>query len=284
MEANALLARLDAALSGPAGASEIDRTFTRIEKVAVLTTAIAALEQLGSRQFLNEKGPYAWRIGRSRLDQSKSPLRFLSPMLQYPRVLAFPQVKVAAAARLLLGNPGPKERAALVATVLGCSVAMSVHHHYGGDGADQVSFMTLLAALLAKAFPNDEKAKRAVLRMIAFQSCLSYAASGAIKLASPTWRSGRAISGVFRTKTFGDEDFYKFTKLHPMLPKLVAWTVILGETFFPVAMFTPKPVTRAILGGMGMFHLANSRFMGLNRFPLAFASTYPAVAFVAQEK
>lgn len=283
MEAHSVLARLDAVLSGSADASDIDRTFTRIEKVAVLTTAISALEQLASRQYLNEKGPFAWRVGRSRLEQSNSKLRFLSPMLPYPRVLVFPQVKLLAAARLLLGNPGHKERAALVATVLGASAAMSVHHHYGNDGADQVSFMTLLATLLAKAFPHDEKAKRAVLRMIAFQSCLSYSASGAVKLASPTWRSGRAISGVFRTATFGDEDFYKFTKLHPMLPKLLGWSVILAETFFPVVMVTPKPVSRAILAGMGAFHLANSRFMGLNRFPFAFASTYPAVSYVAQE-
>lgn len=285
MRSRDLLTRLETAITatGTANTRDIDRTFSTIEKVAVLTAAISSLEQLASRRYLDETGPYPWRINRTRLERSRSPLRLLAPLLGYPQVLILPQAKLLAAARLILGKPGNKERAALLATVLGTSAAMNIHHHYGSDGADQVSFMTMLAALLARAFPNDERAKRALLRMIAFQACLSYSASGAVKLASPTWRSGRAITGIFRTATFGDEGFYQFVKLHPILPKLVAWSVILAETFFPLVMVTPKPVSRAILAGMGGFHLANSRFMGLNRFPVAFASTYPAVSYVAEE-
>ncbi len=283
MEARKLFTQLEAALSGGENASEIDRVLNTAEKIAVLTSAIAALEHLAARRELEEDGPYAWRINRTRFEGGKSPLRFISPLLEYPKVLAIPTTRLLAAARLLLGNPGHKERTLLLTTVLGTSAAMQVHHHYGSDGADQVSFMTLLTTLLAKAFPHDERAKRACLQMIAFQSCLAYSASGAVKLASPTWRSGRAITDIFRTATFGDEWFYQFTKLHPIIPKAVAWSVILGETFFPLVLVTPKPVARGILGGMGMFHLANSRFMGLNRFPFAFASTYPAVAYVSKE-
>ena len=283
MEARKLFTQLEAALSGGENVSEIDRALNSVEKIAVLTSAIAALEHLAGRRYLDDKGPYPWRISQLRLERGQSPLRIIAPLLEYPRVLAIPQARLLAATRLLLGNPGPKERALLVATVLGTSAAMNIHHHYGTDGADQVSFMTLLTTLLAQAFPHDERAKRACLRMIAFQSCLSYSASGAVKLGSPTWRSGRAITNVFRTETFGDEWFYKLTKRHPLIPKVMAWSVILGETLFPLALMAPQPVTRSILGGMGMFHLANSRFMGLNRFPFAFASTYPAVAYVSKE-
>lgn len=284
METRALLARLESTLSVPGASRDIDRTFRSIEKIAVTTAAISALETLLSRQYLDETGPYPWRINRARLESQKSRLRFLGPVLKYPWVLATPTATLVAAVRLAVGNPGPKERAALLATVLATAAALKVHHHQGSDGADQVSFMTLLVTLVAKAFPNDEQAKRALLRMIAFQSCLSYSASGSVKLGSATWRSGRAITGVFRTATFGDESFYRFVKLHPVLPRLVAWSVILSETLFPLVMVTPKPVSRGILAAMGVFHLANSRFMGLNRFPVAWSSTYPAVDFVAEEQ
>jgi hypothetical protein len=284
MEARKLFTQLEAALSGGENASEIDRTLNSVEKIAVLTSAIAAVEHLAGRRYLDESGPYPWRINRTRLEHGESPLRTIAPLMEYPRVLAIPTTRLLAAMRLLLGNPGHKERTLLLATVLGTSAAMQIHHHQGSDGADQTSFIALLTALLAKAFPHDERAKRACLQMIAFQSCLSYSASGAIKLSSPTWRSGRAITGIFRTMTFGDEDFYRFAKLHPAIPKVIAWSAILGETLFPLVLVTPKPVSRGILAGMGLFHLANSRFMGLNRFPFAFASTYPAVAYVAKKE
>ena len=283
MDARKLFTQLEAALAGGAKAGEIDRTLNSVEKIAVMTSAIASLEQLAGRRYLDDTGPYSWRINRTKLERSRSPVRFIAPLLGYPQVLAVPTTRLLAAVRLLAGSPGPKERALLVATVLGTSAAMNVHHHQGTDGADQVSFMTLLTTLLARAFPHDERAKRACLQMIAFQSCLSYSASGAIKLASPTWRSGRAITGVFRTATFGDEWFYRMTKVHPMIPKALAWSVIVGETLFPLVLVAPKPAARGILGLMGTFHLANSRFMGLNRFPFAFASTYPAVAYVSKE-
>lgn len=282
MEAMLLLKRLEAGLTGGDQASEVDQALNAIQKIAVMTSAIAALEMLVARSHLDDTGPYSSRIREVSHFRNRS-RRLLAPMLSYPRVLVFPAARLLAATRLLIGKPGPTERAALVATVLGTSAAMNVHHHYGTDGADQVSFMTLLTTLLAQAFPNDERAKRACLRMIAFQSCLSYSASGAVKLASRTWRNGQAISGVFRTATFGDEQFYRLTKLHPAIPKMMAWTVILAETFFPLVLVTPKPVSRGILSLMGGFHLANARFMGLNRFVFAFASTYPALAYVQQE-
>lgn len=283
MDARKLFTQLEAALAGGQKAGEVDRTLNSVEKIAVMTSAIASLEQLAGRRYLDDTGPYSWRINRTKLERSRSPVRFIAPLLGYPQVLAVPTTRLLAAVRLLAGSPGPKERALLVATVLGTSAAMNVHHHQGTDGADQVSFMTLLTTLLARAFPHDERAKRACLQMIAFQSCLSYSASGAIKLASPTWRSGRAITGVFRTATFGDEWFYRMTKVHPMIPKALAWSVIVGETLFPLVLVAPKPAARGILGLMGTFHVANSRFMGLNRFPFAFASTYPAVAYVSKE-
>ncbi|MER5465486.1 hypothetical protein ABT010_33315 [Streptomyces sp. NPDC002668] len=111
---------------------------------------------------------------------------------------------------------------------------------------------------------------------------MAYAASGAIKLMSPVWRDGSAITGIFRTRTYGGEGLYRLLNLHPAIPRIVAWSVVLGELTFPLVLVAPKPVARGILGMGVLFHLSIGRFMGLNRFFWAFTATCPAVAYVSR--
>jgi hypothetical protein len=262
--------------------SSAGRTLVKVEKIAAVTTALTALEYLGKASMLNDDGMFSWKINRTSFDDKAKAVRMLAPLFEYPRVLAFPQAGLLASARLIFGRPGHKERALLLSVILGSAAAMNAHHRYGNDGSDQMSFITLTAAAIAKLFPNDERAEEAILRFIAFQANLGYAASGAIKLASRTWRSGRAITGVFRTQTFGDKWFYEMSKLHPAIPKLIAWAVIAGELSFPLTLISPKPVARTILGITHVFHIANARFMGLNRFVWAFGATYPAIAHITK--
>lgn len=54
---------------------------------------------------------------------------------------------------------------------------MNARHHYGNDGSDQMAQVTFTVSLLAKAFPNDSRAREACLRFVAFQACVSYASS-----------------------------------------------------------------------------------------------------------
>ncbi|WP_344637248.1 hypothetical protein [Kitasatospora cystarginea] len=264
-------------------AAAVDQVFVRIEKIGAMGALIGALEQLATTSALANDGIFSWSVNQTRFRGiERFPMKYVSKLLDYPRVIAIPQVRLTAAARMLLGRPGSSERALLLFVLTGTAAGMQVRQCYGYDGSDNISLITFLVAAIEKAFPGDYQAREACIRFIAFQSCVAYAAAGAVKLVSPIWRDGSAITGIFRTSVYGDKGLYRLLCLHPAVPRIVAWSVILGELTFPLVLVAPKPVARGILGMGVLFHLANGRFMGLNRFFWAFTATYPAVAHVSR--
>ncbi|TYC66561.1 hypothetical protein EH183_41960 [Streptomyces sp. CB01881] len=266
-----------------AEAAAVERVFVRIEKIGAMGALIGALEQLAGSSALSDDGIFSWRVNRTRFRGiERFPLTYVSRLLEYPRVVVIPQVRLTAAARLLLGRPHSRERAALLLALTGTAAGMQVRQYYGYDGSDNISLITFLVATMAKAFPGDDLAREACIRFIAFQACVAYAAAGAIKLVSPVWRDGSAITGILRTRVYGDKGLYRLLRLHPAVARAVAWGVILGELTFPLVLVAPRPVARGILGAGVFFHLVNGRFMGLNRFLWAFTATYPAIAHVSR--
>ncbi|WP_326584639.1 hypothetical protein OG889_40365 [Streptomyces sp. NBC_00481] len=254
-----------------------------MEKLTAVGAAIGALEQIARSRELDDKGIFAWPLHRTRYRSSGSfPQKQLLGILKYPNVVAIPSARLLAAGRLLLGNPGQRERALLLAVLTAGGVGMNARHHYGNDGSDQMAQVTFTVSLLAKAFPNDSRAREACLRFVAFQACVSYASAGTVKLVSPMWRNGSAVTGIFRTQSYGDATIYELLKRYPALSVALAWTVILGELAFPLVLVAPRPVARGMLAMGTVFHLANGKFMGLNRFIWAFSGTYPAVAHVSR--
>lgn len=258
-------------------------TLARMQTLSAIGATVDALEQIVSRGDLGDEGPFAWSVHRPFAERVLSPavVRLLDPVLRHPRFVAVPHARLIAAAALLSGRVGSRRRAALLATLCGTNVAAHLRHRIGGDGSDHMSFVVFMASALAEAFPDDELIQQMCVRFVAFQSCVSYATSGAVKLVSPIWRSGEAVTGVFRTRTYGDQGLYRILVRYPVLAKVLAWAVILGELSFPLVLFASPRGVRAVLAGGALFHLANGRFMGLNRFFWAFVGTYPAVAHVA---
>jgi hypothetical protein len=57
----------------------------------------------------------------------------------------------------------------------------------------------------------------------------------------------------------------------------LAWSIILAECLFPLALLTPFPITLVLLAAGAAFHIASGVFMGLNTFIWSFLATYPAV-------
>lgn len=268
---------------GGGEAAAVDRVFVRIEKIGAMGALIGALEQLARMSVLGDDGIFSWSVNQTRFRGiERFPLKQVSKLLDYPQVIVIPQVRLTAAARMLSGRPSSKERALLLSALIGTAAGMQVRQRYGYDGSDNISLVTFLVATVEKAFPGDRRAREACIRFIAFQACVAYVASGAIKLMSPVWRNGSAITGISRTRIYGDKRLYRLLRLHPAVPRTVAWGVILGELTFPLVLVAPRPVARGILGMGVLFHLANGRFMGLNRFFWAFTATYPAVAHVSR--
>ncbi|WP_327743370.1 hypothetical protein OHO28_08450 [Streptomyces europaeiscabiei] len=265
------------------GAGNADRAFSRMEKISAVGAMIGALEQITRSAELGDEGMFSWPIHRTRhRSNQRFPRKQIGKLLEYPNVAAIPHMRFLAAARLLFGSPGPKERALLLTALVATGSGMNLRHHYGSDGSDQMSQITFIASLLEKGFPDDTRAREACLRFVAFQTCVSYVSAGTVKLVSPVWRDGSAITGIFRTDAYGDATLYGLLKRYPALAVVLAWAVILGELSFPLVLFAPRWVAEATLATGALFHLANGRFMGLNRFVWAFSGTYPAVAYVSR--
>ncbi|MET9919723.1 hypothetical protein ABZZ04_21920 [Streptomyces sp. NPDC006435] len=260
---------------------ELESVIRRVERITSAGALLAALEQLSRTGRKNNGDLLPWEIARIRFPFLDRPAgRVVSKLVQPPSDAVIPVVRLAAAARLLLGNPGRAERTALLALLAGSSAASTVRSGgLGMDGSDQLALINFVVAGLEKLSGSDSRVRAACAHYLTAQSALSYLTSGLVKLTSPTWRSGEAIPGVLRTRTYGDRGFYEFVKDRPELAKALAWLVILSETLFPLLLVAPAPVARAGLAAGATFHLANGRYMGLNRFLWSFTGTYPAVDY-----
>lgn len=263
---------------------DIDRMFRLVERLTSVGAATSALEQLSVAHTLDDRGLLGWPVNRTRLlGLNRGAGKQLDKVLGYPRYLGVLRLRMLAGMGLVAPVRARRKRAALLAGMVGTGIAQNLRSNYGLDGSDHFAFINYTSAMVEKLFPDDDRAAREfVLSFIAAQSCLSYFTSGVVKLGSPMWRSGTAIDGIFRTRTYGDRFFYRLFRDYPPLAKLLAWSVIVAETAFPLVLIAPKPLARAILlAGMG-FHVGNARFMGLNRFFWSFVASYPAVAYFSR--
>ncbi|MFG3258991.1 alpha/beta fold hydrolase [Streptomyces sp. NPDC048172] len=267
------------------GQDDLDTVFRTVETLTSVGATIGALEQLASSSTLADDGMFGWPVMKLR-----SPMwwRRLGPerlgkIFGYPNVVGLVQTRALAGLGLVLPGATRAQRGVLSATM--CATAHGLHTRmagYGLDGSDHLTFVNYAVSAAEKAFGHDPRAREALAKFLAAQVCMAYFTSGAAKLISPVWRDGTAIPEIFRTNMFGDSRFFEAVRDRPWLAKSVAWATILGEMAFPLVLVAPKPVARGILASGTAFHLANARFMGLNRFIWSYCSTYPALAHVSR--
>lgn len=96
---------------------------------------------------------------------------------------------------------------------------------YGTDGADQMMQIICVALFIGSIAGTDIGIKGA-LWFIAAQSVLSYFVSGFAKISSNTWRSGRALDGIFKTRMYGDQWFDNYLSKKNGRAVLASWAVI----------------------------------------------------------
>lgn len=260
----------------------LGRAFRAVEAVTAVGVLLGGLELLRVRKTYTDESLNSWPITRTRLYRLAPPRgRAVDAAVRYPHVLVVAGARAASGAALLLPGLGPAARAAALAGAVGSGALLHLRTNYGNDGSDHLATISLSASLIEKGFSRDAAVRRAALGFIAAQSTLSYVTSGATKLRSPIWRSGEALTGVMRTRTYGDGWLYRLLRDRPRLTRLAGWAVMLFEVAFPLVFVLPTPLSRALLGGAAFFHVLNARFMGLNRFLWAFVGSYPAVIYFA---
>jgi hypothetical protein len=273
-----------AARQGSTLTEQMQERFMTATRITAVGALLGGLEELSRRSEMHDRGLFSWPVRRTSLRSLSNPrLDPVTKTFEHPRYQKLVGLRAASAAIVLFAPSRSGIRTASLLGLSGFMLTKSYRHTYGSDGSDQMSFITTTVAGVA-SLPGLGKWHRAVLAgFLAFQSTLSYFSAGVAKLRSPAWRDGSAVTGIFRTKTYGDEQLYRFIRDRPWAAKALAWSVILAETSFPVVLLLPPLPRRALLGLAASFHVANARFMGLNRFFWAFLGTYPVVDQSAED-
>lgn len=274
--------KLATAVLGPAPVSR-ERAIGISERLAAAGAVTASLEQLSRRDSFRRGGLHDWTVERD-INTTSAPLtrRLLDALGDDRATTALHAARAAAGAALLL--PGSGRWRGGVNAFLGLSnVALNARHRFGNDGADQVTTLVQTACGLARMARKPEL-QDALLWYVALQTNLSYAVSGWVKLLGRDWRSGAALGGVLRTKTYGHEGAWKLTQRYPVPARYLAHGVLALECLFPLVYARGGALAKPIIGSAAAFHAANGYLMGLGRFITAFTSMHPMVAYTSAPK
>lgn len=246
-------------------------------RASCVAIGIGFLEQLAVFECLfGSRGPASPTVTRA-MGIAAFPRLLLGRDLRYV-------IAVGAVASMLgavLGPYPPLGRSAL-ATVLFCIVVIRLRRITGGDGAEQMATLMLLAACIALLPGLNHKIVTLAVWFIGGQSLLSYATAGIAKAISPTWTKGEALPFIMGSQAYGQPWASAVLEAHPELAKLLTRSVVIFECCFPLIIVAPKGLAIAMLVAGALFHLGCAVIMGLNAFLLVFPGSYVCVAYIAQ--
>jgi hypothetical protein len=168
----------------------------------------------------------------------------------------------------------------LVGIVLLIHLLSHFRNQYGLDGSDKMQVI-IFAGLFIFNISPDLLVKQFSIFFICFQVLLAYFTSGFAKLISPIWRSGKAVTAIVNTMTYGNKFLASFLFKYSALSKILCWSIIVFECGFPIFVFTGTQTTIIFMAIGVVFHFFISIFMRLNSFFWTFVSTYPAILFFA---
>ncbi len=148
---------------------------------------------------------------------------------------------------------------------------------YNG-GSDKMTLL-VLTCLACAHLPLDIYWRELALAYLAVQLALSYFVSGWIKVINPDWRSGIALSDVFRFSAYPVSARLRRIADWRGATFAASWAVMGLELAFPLAVLHPLALAVA-LTACAVFHLSNACFFGLNRFVWAWFSAFPALLWL----
>nr|WP_216671102.1 HTTM domain-containing protein [Mangrovicoccus sp. HB161399] len=182
-------------------------------------------------------------------------------------------VRAALCLALVAGLATDMVLAALFATSL-----LLLHRWQGpyNGGSDRMGILILCCLCAARLFPAQAELSFGYL---AAQLVLSYAVSGWVKIVNPDWRSGLALSDVFRYSAYPVAEDLRGLAGRRGLLLAASWAVMALELLFPLALATPWTLAAA-LAAAGLFHLSNACVFGLNRFLWTWLAAYPSLIWL----
>jgi hypothetical protein len=97
---------------------------------------------------------------------------------------------------------GTADHAGIVAALVCLITAgyLRMRRQMGGSGAEQLTFIVLVTFALVLLAGGSDAARRLGDGFIAAEVVLAYLAAGVAKAVSPTWRNGKAMTGILSTQ------------------------------------------------------------------------------------
>jgi hypothetical protein len=161
------------------------------------------------------------------------------------------------------------------------ALSLLILHRFQGPyngGSDRMGLLALWCLVLAHLMPSRPLQELA-FGYLGAQLTLSYFISGGVKIVSPDWRSGRALTDVFLFSAYPVAETLRGWAGKPRMLLAMSWAVMLFELVFPLALLW-RPALIAGLVVAGTFHLANACLFGLNRFFWTWLAVYPAILWL----
>lgn len=251
------------------------------ERCGAVTQILSSAEHLSNPHERRRGGLNDWTIARRSIDHGLF-VRLVDQTARPGMTAGLHVVKIAAASILLSSHGGHRTRLVCNTLVSGIAFVLAPRHHYGGDGADQVSFLLHVVSASGRAARQRPAVTDASLWFLALQGTMAYAVSGWVKLAGVRWRRGDALSGVMRTRTYGSAWLHRLLMTHPRLGQLMSGAVLVLECAFPVIYFVGRGrLAVPFVAAASAMHWGIGAVMNLGRFIPAFHGYYGAILYTA---
>jgi len=237
-------------------------------RIAAVGVGLTGMELVADRRAFQPRGPFSVNVVAS---FHRGPAWLL---VGPNTVVAVAFLQIAAAAVLVvLGPLYLIGQLALVAATI-TSMALRWRRGLGGDGAEQLTIIILVAATLAFVPKTSPGRAALAVAFVAAQSSLAYVTAGVAKLVSPVWRGGTALPAILATYGHGHAWAAGMLRAHPKVGTMLGWGVMLFEALFPFLLLGPYALALATAMVGVSFHLACAVLMGLNSFAWSFPATY----------
>jgi hypothetical protein len=251
------------------------------EFLAAVSVLISSLEVFAYRECLTESGLQSWTVHqvRRRSFVVGRSSRFFDFLFRYPNVLGLLAIRSICAVLLLVLAPNNVIRPWLDVMIACGFWLLYLRCPYGWDGADQMAVIVLVPLAAARWIGGH--GPEIALAFIAAQLCVSYWSAGIWKAVSPVWRQEPTLTGILRTRGYGNQTLANFLESRPHASKALGWLVVATEMTVPMALVLPSPYRLVLLFWGLLFHLGTAVLMGLNTFFWSFAAAYPAMIYWA---
>jgi hypothetical protein len=250
-------------------------TVRALECLLATSLLIQTLEFLRLSRFADARSVWSWQRQRGDVAHTSVWLQKLFDWLFQERVhQAHLLLRLGTAASLFFGVSMVSAVFLFVSSLL-ILIRWRGAFNGGSDFMTMVVLTGLLVSQLAQPIVGSVIAWRAGLWYITIHAISSYFISGAIKLISSDWRSGRVLIHFLDGGLYGPLSDNSRLRKKP-IALIASWSFIGWECLFPLALAGPQ---WAMLwcGIAALFHFLVFRFFGLNRFFWAWAASFPAI-------